>query len=374
MDSFADSYAQARHKFVSAAEDLGLSLHTCVNPHLGPQGEELATDMVVLGNPTAKRALYVTSGVHGVEGYFGSGIMVQWLRDELVIPESIKLVLVHACNPYGFAHGRRFTEENVDLNRNFFAAGYDFPHRQAYEEVQDLVEYASLAPDVVQATQAKRQLFLDQHGHEGMKIALSEGQHQSPDGLFYAGRKATWARLTFEAMLERELSGCERVFYLDLHTGLGPEGYADFLTNETPDSPNMALLERFIGPRALGLERDAATSQIIAHTTKSALDRHAQQHGYQLLAGTIECGTWPLPDLLEALVQESALTRHGCDDAAQAANIKQNLKDGFYVNTNTWKRQVYEQTCEVMTGALAYLKDNLDLNTDTVAQRTGDAQ
>ena len=31
---------------------------------------------------------------------------------------SVRVVIVHAVNPYGFACGRRFNEDGVDLNRN----------------------------------------------------------------------------------------------------------------------------------------------------------------------------------------------------------------------------------------------------------------
>lgn len=41
---------------------------------------------------------------------------------EIVKTRYPTIVLVHANNAYGFANNRRFTEENVDLNRNFLTS------------------------------------------------------------------------------------------------------------------------------------------------------------------------------------------------------------------------------------------------------------
>ena len=35
-------------------------------------------------------------------------------------------MFVHAVNPFGYAHGRRFDETNVDPNRNFLLPGQEY--------------------------------------------------------------------------------------------------------------------------------------------------------------------------------------------------------------------------------------------------------
>ena len=60
-----------------------------------------------------------TSGVHGAEGYTGSPIQIAWLKEcPLKKEERPTMIFVHAVNPYGMAHYRRFDQDNVDLNRN----------------------------------------------------------------------------------------------------------------------------------------------------------------------------------------------------------------------------------------------------------------
>ncbi|KAF4654918.1 hypothetical protein FOZ61_007959 [Perkinsus olseni] len=60
-----------------------------------------------------------------MDGYGGSGIQcylldqIRQAREEGRLKKIDKtLVFVHAVNPYGMAHYRRFNEENVELNRN----------------------------------------------------------------------------------------------------------------------------------------------------------------------------------------------------------------------------------------------------------------
>ena len=72
----------------------------------------------------------VSSGLHGVEGYFGSAVQLALLEGEDVVRghcrSGVALVLIHALNPYGFAWVRRANEENVDLNRNFLLTGESY--------------------------------------------------------------------------------------------------------------------------------------------------------------------------------------------------------------------------------------------------------
>lgn len=360
MDSFSHSYAEARNKFLQAAGRAGLEVQTCLHPQTGPEGESLATDVVVIGDHSASKVLYVTSGVHGVEGYYGSGVLVQWLRNQIQAPAGIKIVLVHACNPYGFAWGRRFTEENVDLNRNFWdihKAGDVAPVNQAYEAIRHLVEYSACDPDTFSQGQTERQAYLEANGVQELKVALSGGQAHSPDGLFYIGQQPTWARQTYENLVRQHSQGCQHLFFMDLHTGLGPRGYADFLHQYAANSPQINTLIDYIGERVLGDERDEATAQGLEGTTIACFNRIGAEQGFSVLGGAIECGTTPLGVTLEALLQETALHRHGCDDEALVAEIKQNLKDVFYIDADDWKQQVYEQTCDIRDGALRYLLD-----------------
>ena len=73
-------------------------------PGRGPAGETLAVDVATLGAARPARAVVVSSGLHGVEGFFGSAVQLAWLESvcagRIRIPPGTAVVLVHAVNPY----------------------------------------------------------------------------------------------------------------------------------------------------------------------------------------------------------------------------------------------------------------------------------
>lgn len=124
---FGDSYFDMRTRFREAATDLGLTVY----PYPLPNHPELTTDVVVLeGSPNNNNVVFHISGTHGPEGFVGSATQSAFLKQVSLCRTNSTcaatvhdswptIVLVHALNAYGFANDRRFTEENVDLNRNF---------------------------------------------------------------------------------------------------------------------------------------------------------------------------------------------------------------------------------------------------------------
>ncbi|KAF4749790.1 hypothetical protein FOZ62_030916, partial [Perkinsus olseni] len=114
-------YYEARTKFRTLATQAGLELKSFEVVPASGYGDEYIMDVAVL-RPTKgpnRGSVVHTSGVHGVEGYGGSGIQcylldqIRQAREEGRLQKIDKtLVFVHAVNPYGMAHYRRFNEEN----------------------------------------------------------------------------------------------------------------------------------------------------------------------------------------------------------------------------------------------------------------------
>ena len=70
---FAQSYAEARGKFLAAGEARGARRSRHVHPsERGAEGEELSIDLAQIGDDRAPGLLLLTSGTHGVEGFCGS--------------------------------------------------------------------------------------------------------------------------------------------------------------------------------------------------------------------------------------------------------------------------------------------------------------
>src|SRR5262249_10220051 len=119
---FSPDYAGARDRFRDVIKRLGLPSESHTMQARGPNAEPLHMDVATIGPAKSDRAVIVSSGLHGIEGFFGSAVQLAWLvryAKSPVLPPSTKVVLAHALNPFGFAWFRRWNENNVDLNRNF---------------------------------------------------------------------------------------------------------------------------------------------------------------------------------------------------------------------------------------------------------------
>jgi hypothetical protein len=119
--SFALDYAGARTKFRATVGDLGGILSEYRHPTAtGPDGRGLFIDVARIGDVGAPLPLVVVSGTHGLEDLSGSAAQIGWMKSGFArgLPSNVSLLLVHALNPFGFAHNTRTTENNVDLDRN----------------------------------------------------------------------------------------------------------------------------------------------------------------------------------------------------------------------------------------------------------------
>jgi hypothetical protein len=144
ITEFPDSYAIANQKWLQWVQQISLPHFTSTvkTDVLGPQGEELASQILWLGDQQAANVLIVLSGTHGIEGPCGSAIqfdlMESMIKREAKLPDSCAILLVHALNPWGYAWCRRCDNNGVDLNRNFV----DFetpPHNPGYHEIRDFL-------------------------------------------------------------------------------------------------------------------------------------------------------------------------------------------------------------------------------------------
>src|SRR6188472_2882491 len=83
--AFAPTYAEARRRFVAAAQARSLAVERHVHPQVrGARGEDLSIDVALLGDPHAPALLVITSAMHGVEGFGGSGCQIALLADPMV--------------------------------------------------------------------------------------------------------------------------------------------------------------------------------------------------------------------------------------------------------------------------------------------------
>ena len=341
--AFSVSYAQARVKFLEAAASAGTRIESFAHPLAGRDGEALALDVALDGAPDSARLLIVSSGCHGVEGFCGSGVQVFALHDadwrERARAAGVAVLYLHALNPYGFSHLRRVTQENVDLNRNFHDFGRPLPDNAAYRRVHPLLLPAAWPPDA--ASQAAVQDFIAREGLAAWQAAVSGGQHEFDDGLFFGGRAPTWSNRTVRQVLARYAAHARQVAWIDLHTGLGPSGVGERIWAGRDDPVAIARARRWWGAAVTSIYDGSSTSALLTGLMWGAIHDAAPQADYTGIA--LEYGTEPIAEVLDALRGDHWLARHPEAPPALAAEIKARLLRAFYTDSDHWRGQVIAQ-------------------------------
>lgn len=354
-DCFSQSYAQARQKFLEACAGLDLAVEPYPHPLPGSEGEQLAIDVARSGPADARHVLLITSGCHGVEGFCGSGVQIDLLQDQDFQRQAREagcaVVYLHAANPYGFSWLRRWTHENVDLNRNF--RDFDQPR-------EPNPDYADLHPVMIPkrwppspGNRLRLIAGLLRKGRKHLQKAISGGQFSHPDGLFYTGTAPTWSNRTVREILRRHGSGCEHLVWLDIHTGLGPKGHGERIYSGPGDSPMLARARRWWGEAVRSSQDGQSVSvPLTGLMVYSAIEECAPAEFTGL---TLEYGTLPGQQVLDALRAEQWLHNNPQAGAVQRRKIKQQLRDAFYVDEPQWKEEVLRQGREVARQALVGL-------------------
>jgi hypothetical protein len=354
---FAASYGEARAKFLAAAEaaDAGVSRH--VHPTVrGADGEELSIDLATLGEPDAHGLLLIISGTHGAEGFCGSGCQVALLRDDEfradVDRAGVRVLMLHALNPYGFSHLRRVNEDNADLNRNFIDFRAPLPVNAAYEEIHSLLLPESWPPP----TDSERRLgaWVAARGPGAYQAAVSGGQYRFADGMFYGGAAPAWSNRVLRAVLREHAAGRGALGWIDFHTGLGPRGHGEKIYAGGNVAADIARTKAWWGDDVTSYFDGTSTSASLTGVNGyAAYDEcpHAEFAGMAL-----EYGTCPIEQVLQALRAEHWLHNHPEASPLQRSEIKRAIRDVFYIDTDAWKAVVHAQAvdaCRTAIGRLA---------------------
>ena len=361
-DAFSSSYQQARIRFLDAAREAGLPVKHKLHPHKGRDGEELAMDVARDGPADAPHLLILSSACHGVEGYCGSGVQVAALRDtswrEHAARQGVAVLYIHALNPYGFSHTRRTTHENVDLNRNFHDFAKPLPVNEGYRTLGPLLIPEQWPPDA--ANQAAIAQFVQAQGVAGTQAALSGGQYEFAQGLFFGGTAPTWSNQTIRKVLRQHAMRAKHIAWIDLHTGLGPSGLGERIFACKDDAAALARARKWWGGD-IGSDGKAATpvTSIYDGSSSSALltglmwmaaYQECPQAQYTGIA--MEYGTVPWTEVTTALRGEHWLNVHPEASPALAKEIKQALMDAFYTDTDVWKGQIISQARQALFQAV----------------------
>lgn len=349
---FPARYSDGRERWLQSLA--GQSCQWRLRPYqcpgaLGPGGEALVTDSVWLGPENAGRVLVLLSGTHGIEGFVGTGVQIDWLTllaaDAVALPEQTAVLMVHALTPWGYAWLRRCDQDGVDLNRN----GVDFtrplPSNPGYE---------ALRPALFLSDGDQRQTILDefgrQHGQTALERAISGGQYGDPAGPFYGGRMPAHGRRVCEDLIQYYALAERDLAVIDLHSGLGPFGYGEVICDHLPDSAGTAAARRWYGDSvtlpALGTSSSVPKLGLLDYLWHAVMnDRSCYV--------TLEFGTYPTRGLFDILLQDHRLwAESGPDTGELRREHARAMRRHFCPDDRAWREMVLFRGRQVIDQAL----------------------
>jgi hypothetical protein len=230
---FPTSYDESRKRFRADCGTLEAKKVAICRPYsLADKSDpDLTIDTAYAAREGNRHLLVLQSGLHGVEAFAGAAVQRRIMNEQLgtLLDRGFDVLFIHAMNPYGFRHLRRVDGCNVDLNRNFSADGsiYATPNGP-YEKVRSLTEdpypVQSVTVDSVNAD-LRTLGFVPWMGKSAFSQGTHGGQYGNPTGFEFGGGKAEpQSDFLRERLAPLIKTHTGRIYFLDLHTGLGPAG------------------------------------------------------------------------------------------------------------------------------------------------------
>ncbi|MEO8482236.1 MAG: DUF2817 domain-containing protein [Acidobacteriota bacterium] len=346
---FSVDYATARERFRQAAALAGWSLVSHETGETAPGGTPLTVDVAESEPAGADRpTLILSSGLHGVEGHFGSAVQLAALG-KLVTDRTwgrnLRCVFVHALNPYGFAWSRRCDARNVDLNRAFRWSGMaESPPDDAYRRIDGLLN--PRRPPSADLFGPRLVAAALRFGPATLKRTIASGQRSHPKGLFYAGAEPP----PLQGLLARELpqwiGRASTVVHLDLHTGLGQSGDATLIVDYPMTDELRAWWRRTFGHTMIS----EPLLDPKAYTASGGLGQWcvSRELAPRYLFAFAEFGTFGGARVLAALRAENQA--HHWADASDpvVARSKARLREAFCPADPSWRLRAVQRAMELI--------------------------
>ncbi len=343
-------YPTARAAFLAAARGAGAALSEFPHPLAGPSGEALFVDVAELGPADAEHVVLVVSATHGVEGYCGSALQSEWLTAHAgQRPADVRVVMLHALNPFGMAWHRRVNEDNVDLNRNFVDWAQPVPRNDDYELLAELLVPGEWSADEQQRTTEALLTYAVEWGFPRLQEVVSGGQYTRPTGVFYGGTGPVWSHLFLREFCAASLGSARRVTIIDLHTGLGPWSVGELIASAAPGEPLFDRAEALWGDVRSMLAGDSV-SAVLAGDWLNVADQLAPHA--EVTPITIEYGTVDTVTVLQSLRADAWLWAHGDPRGDAAPAVRAQVRAAFADDDPAWIAACWARYADVMAAAL----------------------
>jgi hypothetical protein len=345
---FSTDYYQSRAQFRRTVGAAAWEAGSAVAAHAaGPRvGDDISMDWAIAGPEKAPRGLVLISGTHGVEGYAGAAAIQGFFTEGLAREATragLRTLVIHAHNPWGYAWDTRFNEDNVDLNRNYIDWSHEtVPENHGYAVLSDAIAPANRDPEAMNAADARLMAYAGEFGFPALQAAITAGQGEFPKGLYYSGTGPSWSKRTLSEVTRAAMLGVRDVVWIDFHTGLGPYGHGEVITEAPAGSEAFERVQRVWEGEAQSTVEGASVSAHLEGTIESAANRLVPGATNTFCA--LEFGTIDSMSVFRATRDSSWLHMYGNPANAAAEPIRRAIRDAFYPDKDDWKAMVWERS------------------------------
>lgn len=383
-DYYPVNFNESRARFLKAQESIKLRLKDIV--HIDrfevpeKKGEGLFTDFLYLDcreyGQKHQPLLVMTSGVHGLEAKVGTAAQIWFLENEAVkkCKQGFSQVYFHALNPFGFHHDRRFTVNNVDLNRNFPTNPDMFGREnEAYSAMESILnpkKPVGLLP--LRSFSLFKKLvgkLIGGFSSADIRQASVGGQYQYPQGIYFGGVRPEPVVAFVKEKLQKVFSlyEDEDVLHYDFHTGLGKKGVLHMIVGPSLSDYGQKKLDEVFKPLSTGrfemtTANDPGFYQVEGDIIDfvSSLKSDGKIVSFTVEYGTVGLGLFSQLKTLTRLVNENQGYFHGHKNARVKSKVKERVRDVFHPPKEKWLTKVKRTNeyllTEVLESFMASLK------------------
>lgn len=306
-------------------------------------------DAAYLGSPDAEKVLVIGPGTYGIEGFPGSVVQTHWLNRYNAVP--LPRDSTHAHNPWGFANALRFTEENVDLNRNFIDFDEPMPATPFYEQVQRIICRPDWRAEGSLSIFDELAILRSKIGEQAFSDAFSGGQYSHADGIFYGGVRERWSDRTFRLAVSEHASGAKAAAIVDLHAGIGPRYRHIFLCFRPENSVAYERARAWWGVRAINGE--GVTHKAVAKYQGLLVDAFASiLSGADTTTIVVEFGTVPRERRQGTSMAARWLMSSQAGDPVLRSGPLRDIRQNYYPSDPAWRAAVPQRSGTIIDAAL----------------------
>ncbi|MBM7552125.1 M14 family metallopeptidase [Thalassobacillus pellis] len=308
-----------------------------------------------------EQVIVMTTGEHGIEGYGGAAVLDLFVHEylEKIDPKTTGICLIHALNPWGMRNHRRVTENNIDLNRNYFYEDNAIPEdiNKNYEKEKGLFLPDGKIEDLEnQRKELHGQLLnaLAEEGYSRVKEAKGMGQYEFERGVYYGGQAEEETTKFLKRVHRNMLHGYPRVIHMDWHTALGPTNEVTMLVSEKISDDEEQLKKDYQLDNVGIISSDNVKGDSKTYVNKLREEEYPDTY---LFSGLFEFGTFGDDKKAEfrefmTIILENQLYWEGAEKEEDRQWILDEFREMFYPDEAEWRESVIKEARRAIEGVL----------------------